>query len=331
MRSWSGWGSGISRVSKSFKQRNKRHIFPDVPEALPAPVVDAHTHVYVPGDPEFVEGGDNAGTGLDGQPLTAAEQARRMDAAGVRHAITCACEIPTIDPMIAVAHADPTHFSAAIGIHPNDAALLCGFADPSPDGLTPGQDPWHREYTLDSAIAFVADRARDAEVVAIGETGLDYYRTAESGRAAQKAAFRAQIALAKDLNLPLQIHDREAHADCIEILKHDGAPERVLFHAFSGGPELAEVCAREGWYASFGGALTFPANEAIREALAMMPAELVLAETDAPYLTPVPWRGHPNAPYVVAYTVRAQAAVRGVDLAEWCGQIDANSRVFYGV
>ncbi|MFC2609510.1 MAG: TatD family hydrolase, partial [Peptidiphaga gingivicola] len=152
-----------------------------------------------------------------------------------------------------------------------------------------------------------------------------------AGRAAQEEAFRMHIELAKDLDLPMQIHDREAHAECMRILRECGAPERTVFHCFSGDREMAEVCAENGWHASFAGPISYPANEALREAFMALPEELILVETDAPYLAPVPWRGHPNAPYASAYTARFMADLRGVDEASWCEALDRNARRVYGV
>lgn len=254
----------------------------------------------------------------------------RMEAAGVRHAITCGCDIPTLEPTVALAERYPS-LSAAIGIHPNEAPLHRGVTEASPDGLTHGLDPWHRDYSLEEAVAEVASLAVSTVVVAIGETGLDYYRTADAGKKAQEEAFRMHIELAKDLDLPMQIHDREAHADCMRILRECGAPERTIFHCFSGDREMAEICARNGWYASFAGPISYPANEGLREAFLAMPEELVLVETDAPYLAPMPWRGHPNAPYVSACTARFMADLRGVDEALWCRRLDVNAREVYGV
>lgn len=254
----------------------------------------------------------------------------RMEAAGVRHAITCGCDIPTLEPTVALAERYPS-LSAAIGIHPNEAPLHRGVTEASPDGLTHGLDPWHRDYSLEEAVAEVASLAVSTVVVAIGETGLDYYRTADAGKKAQEEAFRMHIELAKDLDLPMQIHDREAHADCMRILRECGAPERTIFHCFSGDREMAEICAYNGWYASFAGPISYPANEGLREAFLAMPEELVLVETDAPYLAPMPWRGHPNAPYVSACTARFMADLRGVDEALWCRRLDVNAREVYGV
>ena len=266
-----------------------------------------------------------------GLPLTVATAMARLRESNVRHAITCGCEVPTLQPTIELAHRYPDQLSAAIAIHPNDAPLHCGVTDVAADGLEHGLDPWHREYSLDDAVALVADLARDPKVVAIGESGLDYFRTADAGKAAQIESFRLHIELAKQLDLPLQIHDREAHADCIRVLEECGAPERAVFHCFSGDREMADVLAAHGWYASFAGPITYPANTDLREAFLAMPSELILVETDAPYLTPVPWRGHPNAAYAVTYTVRYQAELRDVALVSWCEQVDRNTRAVYGV
>ena len=311
------------------KNKKKRHVYPDVPEVLPFPIVDNHTHLPVRGDRDYDFGIDPEEG--NGKPLSIPGHLERMERAGVRHAITCGCEVPTLQPTIELAQAFPVQLSAAIAIHPNDAPLHCGITEESPDGMTHGLDPWHREYSLNDAVALVADLARQPGVVSIGETGLDYFRTADAGKQAQKESFRMHIELAKELDLPLQIHDREAHADCIRILRECGAPERTVFHCFSGDKEMAAVCAENGWYGSFSGTMTYPANEELRAAFRAFPRELILTETDAPYLTPVPWRGHPNAPFAVAYTARYQAALLGIPLREWCQQIDTNTREVYGV
>jgi len=191
--------------------------------------------------------------------------------------------------------------------------------------------PAYRDYSLADAVALVEELARSEAVVAIGESGLDYFRTADAGKAAQEESFKMHVELAKALDLPLQIHDREAHADCLRILTECGAPDRTVFHCFSGDREMAEVCADNGWYASFAGPLTYPANDSLREAFLAVPDRLVLVETDAPYLTPAPWRGHPNAPYAAAYTARFMAELRGRDEASWCEQLEANTREVYGI
>ena len=152
----------------------------------------------------------------------------------------------------------------------------------------------------------------------------------------QVAAFRAHVALAKELGLVLQIHDRDAHAEVLEVLDRDGAPERTVLHCFSGDAQLARVCAERGWFLSFAGPVTFRANDGLREALRAVPLTQVLVETDAPYLTPDPFRGRPNAPYLLPHTVRGMAAARGVEasdrdaLAGFCDVLAATSNEVYG-
>ena len=321
--------------------RKKRRTYPDVPERLASAIVDNHTHLPVRGDRDYAALSFDVASGVeegDGEAGAGASEDRqgsipwhvaRMEAAGVRCAITCGCDVPTLQPTVALAERWPS-LSAAIGIHPNEAPLHRGITEESPDGMAHGLDPWHRGLSLEDAVAEVAALAASADVVAIGETGLDFYRTA-AGRQAQEEAFRMHIELAKDLDLPMQIHDREAHAECMRILRECGAPERTVFHCFSGDREMAEACAENGWFASFAGPMSYPANEALREAFMALPEELILVETDAPYLAPVPWRGHPNAPYASAYTARFMAGLRGVEEAAWCEVLDRNAQRVYGV
>ena len=312
--------------------KKNRHTYPDVPERLPHDVVDNHTHLPTGADPGgSADTRDYSARPENEVPPTVAEHLARMEAAGVRAAITSGCEVPDLAESAELAALHPGRVFAALAIHPNEAPLHMGITEKSPDGLEHGLDPHHREYSLEEALALVAELARQPGVVAIGETGLDYFRTGEAGKEAQAQAFRMHIALAKELDLPLQIHDREAHADCIRILQEEGAPERTVFHCFSGDAEMARVCAEHGWYGSFGGPMTYRANEELREAFLAFPEELVLLETDAPYLTPMPWRGHPNAAYACAYTARFGAEIRGLDLERWCATLDANTREVYGI
>lgn len=308
-----------------MSKKKDRSLFPPLPEPLPVPVIDNHTHV----------GPDRAGQvqAMEGEqwkyPLLIDGQLAAMEAVGVSAAITVGCEVPDLDEVIALANAHE-RFYAAIAIHPNEAALHAGVLEVGPDGLEPHTSAHHR-LSLEDAVAEVAARASEERVVAIGETGLDYFRTAEEGRAAQQESFRAHIALAKELSLPLQIHDREAHADTVRILREEGAPERTVFHCFSGDAELAKVLADHGWYASFAGTVTFPRNEDLRAAARLLPEELIMVETDAPYLTAHPMRGRPNAPYLVAHTVRHLAQMREVELAQWCERLTATTREVYSL
>ncbi|MDU0968842.1 MAG: TatD family hydrolase [Actinomycetaceae bacterium] len=282
-------------MSKSRKRRG----WPLLPDPLPTPIIDDHTHLPV-WDDEIPE--------AEGVRLDIDEQLRRAHAVGVAGVITCGCELPALAPTVALTKRE--NVWAALAIHPNEAALHCGVREVAPDGLDPNPHDYH-ETSLDDALAEVARLATAHDtVVAIGETGLDYFRTGPAGIEAQKRSFAAHISLAKELGLPLQIHDRDAHADTIAVLEAEGAPERTVFHCFSGDAEMARVLADHGWYASFAGPVSFNANEFLREAARVMPADHIMVETDAPYLTPHPFRGQPNASYMTPLTLRALADAR---------------------
>ncbi|MBP3222410.1 MAG: TatD family hydrolase [Actinomycetaceae bacterium] len=312
--------------------KRNRKAYPPVCEALPIPVIDNHTHLPVGNAPgAFGDERDYSHRPSEEIPPSIDEHLARMETCGIRGAITCGCELPEIPGHIELARAYSQKLWAAIAIHPNEAPLHQCITEKSPDGMEHGLDEHHRQYTLDDALAVVADHARDSSVVAIGETGLDYYRTGDAGKEAQKESFRAHIALAKELDLPLQIHDRDAHADVVDVLKAEGAPQRTVFHCFSGDVQLAHVCAEQGWFASFSGTLTYKGNDDLRAAFLVLPDELILLETDAPYLTPQEFRGQPNAPYVAAYTARAMSDIRHVSLDTWCETLSANTHVVYGL
>ncbi|MBM7824770.1 TatD DNase family protein [Arcanobacterium pluranimalium] len=317
--------------------KNKKRNVPDIPDFLPVSIVDNHTHISP--DPQ-VETGEN-GVALplvqartdDGAlkpPILLDTLLTGMERGGIRAAITSGCELPELEFSVRIAR-EHAQIWAALAIHPNEAAMHAGVREESPDGLAHQSLAHHQQFSLDEAIAQVARLCADDAVVAVGETGLDYFRTGQAGKGAQKEAFRAHIVLAKELGKPLQIHDRDAHADVVDILLRDGAPEATVFHCFSGDRELAEICAQNGWYASFAGPITYPANEYLREAFLAMPPELVLVETDAPYLTPVPFRGHPNVAWGAAYTARFQAQLREIPLVSWCEQLNYNTLNVYGI
>lgn len=290
-------------------------------EPLPGPVIDNHAHLPVPGLPDEGPGSD--------APLSAEELVERARKVGVVGVITSACETPTWDGSVRMAR-EIEGVRAALAMHPNEAVLHAGVREIGPDGLQPDVREHHAE-PLDEAMSRLEAliRANRDVVVAVGESGLDYFRTGEEGRRVQREAFRAHIALAKELDLPLQIHDRDAHEDCVRVLLADGAPERTVFHCFSGGVPLAETCAEHGWYASIAGPVTYPSNDELREAVLRIPLELLLVETDAPYLPPKAWRGRPNASYLIGDTVRYLAELRGVDEGVMCGVLHmASCRVY---
>jgi len=198
---------------------------------------------------------------------------------------------------------------ATVGIHPNDTA-----------GVTAEDFDRLEELALSSK-----------RVVAIGETGLDYYRD-RSPAEAQKKAFRAQAAIAARLDKPLVIHDRQAHEDVLELLAEGVQGEvPVVMHCFSGGREVLDECVRRGYYFAFAGPVTFKNGQATREMASLVPADRILAETDAPFLSPEPFRGKPNLPERAALVARAMAGARGVSLEEMGRQLAANTARVFGV
>jgi TatD DNase family protein len=179
------------------------------------------------------------------------------------------------------------------------------------------------------ALAEIEALAALRPVVAVGETGLDYYRH-HAAPDVQRWWFREHIKIAKRAGKALMIHDREAHADVLRILEEEGPPSRVVFHCFSGDVTMVKQCAEAGYVMSFAGNVTFANAQPLREAAAAVPPDLLLAETDAPFLTPVPNRGRPNAPAQVAYTLRCLAEVKGIDLAEFCDTVTATAERTFG-
>ena len=275
---------------------NRDLSYPPLPEALVVAVYDNHTHL------EIADGE----TALDYR-----EQLDRASSVGIKGVVQVGTDVETSRWSAEMALREP-RMLAAVAIHPNE---------------TPELDA---AGTLDAALAEIDALAARPRVRAIGETGLDFFRTAEDGRAAQLRAFEAHIAIAKSHGLALQIHDRDAHAEVISTLLRVGAPEKTVFHCFSGDAEMARTCADLGWYLSFAGTVTFKNAAPLREALAAIPRDRILIETDAPYLTPMPYRGRPNAPYLVPHTLRAMAEHLETDVALLAAQISSNTELVYG-
>lgn len=198
---------------------------------------------------------------------------------------------------------------ATVALHPNDAPRLSD---------------------LDEALREIEALAGDSRVRGIGETGLDFYRTGEDGRAGQERSFRAHIAIAKRFGKALVIHDRDAHADVLRVLDEEGAPDQVVMHCFSGDAAFATECVKRGFTLSFAGTVTFNNAAPLREAAALTPLDQLLVETDSPYLTAMPYRGRPNGSYLVPLTVRALAEVTGTELATLCAAISANGERVFG-
>jgi TatD DNase family protein len=282
-----------------------RDVPPPVPEALPAPVADAHTHL------------DMQGRGVE-------ESLRLAASVNVTTLIQVGCDVPSSEWAVEQAGAFPA-VHATVALHPNEAPrLVLGDMD-AWAGPQARRGPGGAA-ALSAAFERIAELASSPHVAGIGETGLDYFRTGPEGVAAQQESFRRHIALAKEVGKALVIHDRDAHEDVLRILAAEGAPERVVFHCFSGDAAMARECAAAGYYLSFAGPVTFKANEGLREALRVTPLDRILVETDAPFLTPVPHRGRPNAPYLIPHTVRSMASTLGVEVAALCSALDANTR-----
>lgn len=275
---------------------DSRKEYPPAPEPLPVPVMDNHTHL------DFRQGLLDVAVG---DALDAAA------AVGVQGAVQVGCDLESSRFTVQALDAD-RRLLGAVAIHPNDAPEYAGRGE------------------LDSALAEIEELAAHPRVRAIGETGLDFYRTHGDGLIHQRYSFRRHIDIAKRLDLALQIHDRDAHNDVVQVLREEGAPERVVFHCFSGDEELARICNENGWYMSFAGTMTFKNAANLRDALAIADPELVLVETDSPFLTPHPFRGRPNASYMVPYTVRSMAEVTGTELSALCSQLAQNTVATYG-
>ncbi|MCP2262528.1 TatD DNase family protein [Streptoalloteichus tenebrarius] len=262
---------------------------PPAPEPLPVPAVDAHTHLDAIGCADAAD---------------VASAVDRAAAVGVTRVVTVADDLDSARWAARAATWDDRVF-AAVALHPTRTAA---FGD---------QDR-----------ATLEDLARQPRVVAIGETGLDYYWD-YSPPHAQQEAFRWHIDLAKRVGKPLMIHDRDAHEDVLRILEEEGAPDTVVFHCFSGDAEIARRCLDAGYVLSFAGTVTFRNAGPLREAARLAPPDQMLVETDAPFLTPHPFRGRPNEPYCVPYTLRDLALLRGDDLVELVSAVTATAeRVF---
>jgi TatD DNase family protein len=254
---------------------------PEPPEPLRVAVVDTHCHLDID---------DGEGTLPVSEALSAAASV------GVTRIVQVGCDLPSARWSVQVAESYDG-IVATVALHPNEAPRI--EASQGPEALAAA----HLE---------IAELAASPRVRGIGETGLDFFRTGSEGRAAQEASFRRHIALAKELGKPLTIHDRDAHADVLRVLTDEGAPGTVVFHCFSGDADMARYCTERGWYLSFAGVVTFKNAAGLRAALAVAPLDRVLVETDAPFLTPTPYRGRPNASYLVPLTVRSMAEVAGV-------------------
>ncbi|MCM3806058.1 TatD family hydrolase [Streptomyces sp. DR7-3] len=292
---------------------------PPPPEPLRVPVADSHTH-------------------LDMQSGTVEEALAKAASVGVTTVVQVGCDLAGSQWAAETAAAHESVW-ATVALHPNEAPRIVlgtppsgGQAPQTPrDGRSrqgarePGGDD-----ALDAALERIAALAALPQVRGVGETGLDYFRTGPEGMAAQERSFRRHIAIAKEHGKALVIHDREAHDDVLRVLAEEGAPDTVVFHCYSGDAAMAKICAEHGYYMSFAGNVTFKNAQPLRDALAVAPLDLVLVETDAPFLTPVPYRGRPNAPYLIPLTLRAMAEVKNVPEDTLATAVAANTARVFG-
>lgn len=276
------------------------------PDPLPVPVVDNHTHLDIRrhGLPDPAGEHDD-----DTERVTHA--LRQAGAVGVDRVVQIGCDLPSARWTVEQIDRHAAMLGG-VALHPNEAPRLAAAGE------------------LDAAYEEIEALAAHPRIRVIGETGLDYYRTDEGGRAAQHESFRWHIDLAKRTGKALQIHDRDSHDDVLRILADEGAPPVTVMHCFSGDIEMARECVKRGYLLSFAGTVTFKSAKGLRDALAITPIDQVLVETDAPYLTPMPYRGSANAPYLIPLTVRAMAGVLGVSVPTLCEAVSVNAERAYG-
>ena len=270
--------------------------FAPSPEPLPVAVVDAHAHIEI-----------ITNTAPDSQEVRQVLD----DAAsvGVDRIVQVGYSAEQSQWCADLAELYPGRVLAAVALHPNEAPVV---------------------EDLQKDLAIIEKLAYLPRVRAIGETGLDYFRTPPELRGVQQDSFRWHIDLAKKTNKALVIHDRDSHEDVLSLLLEVGAPEKTIFHCFSGDVEMAKTCIERGYILSFAGTMTFKNAPALREALKLVPHEQLLVETDSPFLAPAPHRGKQNTPAQIPTIVRAMAAERGEDLAELCAGLSANSERVFG-
>ena len=282
---------------------------PGRPDPLPIAVVDNHTHLDIRRDdiPDAIapDGGEERTTEDVAAALATAA------AVGVDRVVQVGCDLESARFTVAQVDRHPAMLGA-VALHPNEVPALA------------------EAGRLQEAWAEIEELAAHPRIRAVGESGLDYFRTGPEGHAAQEESFRWHIDLAKRTGKALQIHDRDSHEDVLRILADEGAPETTVLHCFSGDAAMARECIDRGYLLSFAGTVTFKSAGDLREALAITPLDQVLAETDAPYLTPSPERGNANAPYLLPHTVRVMARTRGVDVPTMCRAVSDNAARVYG-
>ena len=267
-----------------------------LPEPLPAPTVDAHAHMEIITD-----------TAPDSPEV--AEVIAEAKSVNVDRIMQVGYSAEQSAWCVAAAEKWNTSVLAAVALHPNEAPVV---------------------ENLEADWAVIAKLAEHPRVRAIGETGLDYFRTPPELRARQQESFIWHIELAKKTKKALIIHDRDSHDDVLSVLLEVGAPEKVIFHCFSGDVEMAKTCIERGYVLSFAGTLTFKNAPALRDAVKLVPINQLLVETDSPFLSPMPHRGALNTPAQIANIVRAMALERNADLGELATALGDNAERLFG-
>ncbi len=279
--------------------RHNRDIereFAPLPEPLPVPVADAHAHIEIVTND--APDSDAVRKILD-----------EAKSVGVDRIVQVGYSAEQSEWCAALADLYPGRVLAAVALHPNEAPVV---------------------EDLAADMAIIERLAHMPRVRAIGETGLDYFRTPPELHGVQQESFKWHIELAKKTNKALVIHDRDSHEDVLSLLLEVGAPEKTVFHCFSGDVEMAKTCIERGYILSFAGTLTFKNAPALREAVKLVPRDQLLVETDSPFLAPTPHRGMQNTPAQIPTIVRAMAAERGEDLAELCEALSKNTERVFG-
>lgn len=267
-----------------------------LPDPLPIPAVDSHAHLEIitnssPDDPEIKKVIDESAS------------------VGINRIVQVGYSAEQSEWSLSLAKIYKGQVLATVALHPNEAPVVTD---------------------LEADLSVIERLSDDDQVRGIGETGLDFFRTPEELRERQSYSFRRHIDIAKRKKKALVIHDRDAHRAVLDHLTEEGAPERTIFHCYSGDVEMAKECVSKGYYLSFAGTLTFKNAPHLRDALLQVPRELLLAETDSPFLTPDPFRGYLNTPAQTARTIRFMAELRGDDLEELIHDLNRNAERCFG-
>ncbi len=313
------------------KTHHRERGWGKIPLGVVSGAVDDHTHVMSVVKREKDVSDECISKGLEPIPFLSSDDiVQQTFSAGVEQFIEVGCEMPEWEPTIKLARSYPQRVFAALAIHPNEVALHDHCGAKGADGEEVQYRPWH-DTSYEDALTLLEEtvRANRKYVVAIGESGLDLYRSGEETLSRQIQAVRDHVQLAREMDLPIQLHVRDAYEHIERILLEDKVDIPVVFHSFAGDEHLAKVANENGWYLSFSGTLTFKGNDRLRKALRIIDRKRILVETDAPYLTPMPYRGRINTPAMSVYTLEAMGEILGMSVQEAATITSHNARELY--